>query len=315
MDIVFMGTPEFALPALNAVYESGHRLLCVVTQPDRPRGRGQKLKYSPVKEWAVERGIPVLQPQKARDASFIEELRNLSPDLIVTAAYGQILPGAVLDIPPKGCVNVHASLLPCYRGAAPIQQAILDGCKRTGITIMYMDEQMDTGDILLQKAIDIDADMTCEQLHDALAALGGECIAEILPVFAAGKPEGTPQPHDQATYCGKITKDMGMIDWRDDASCIRRQICALTPWPGTYALVEGMQLKVLAAALADDAPEDSGPGDVYTFDEKEGIRVKCGKGALRLTSVQAPGKRPVADTEFVKGCRMRIARFELPEGE
>lgn len=315
MDIVFMGTPDFALPALDAIHDSDNTLLAVVTQPDRPRGRGQKLSYSPVKTWAVERNVPVLQPKKARSASFIEELNGLSPDLIVTAAYGQILPKAVLDIPPKGCINVHASLLPCYRGAAPIHQAILDGRKRTGVTIMYMDEAMDTGDILLQRAMDIDEDMTCSELHDALAALGGECVAEILPAFEAGRPEGISQVHDEASYCGKITKDMGMIDWREDADYIRRRICALTPWPGTFTAVEGQRLKVLAAEPIGDVPQNARPGDVYGFDEKEGVRVKCGQGALRLTEIQAPGKRPMADTEFIKGCRMRIARFELPEGE
>ena len=194
MNIVFMGTPDFALPTLDAILSSGNGLLCVVTQPDKPRGRGQKLAYSPVKEWAVAKGIPVMQPRRARDASFIEELRDMSPDLIVTAAYGQILPKAVLDIPPKGCINVHASLLPCYRGAAPIQQAMLDGCERTGITIMYMDETMDTGDILLQKAMDIGEDMTCDQLHDALAELGGECAAEILPALRRASPKERPRP-------------------------------------------------------------------------------------------------------------------------
>lgn len=315
MNIVFMGTPDFALPTLDAIYDSGNTLLAVVTQPDRPRGRGQKLAYSPVKKWAVKKNITVLQPRKARDASFIEELADLSPDLIVTAAYGQILPRVILDIPPKGCINVHASLLPCYRGAAPIHQAILDGCERTGITVMYMDEKMDTGDILLQKAMDIGSDMTCEDLHDELAALGGACITEILPAFETGRPEGTPQVHDEASYCGKITKDMGMIDWREDADCIRRRICALTPWPGTYTTVEEQRLKVLAAELVDDAPGNARPGDVYIFDERDGVRVKCGQGALRLTQIQAPGKRPMADTEFIKGCRMRIARFDSPKGE
>jgi len=315
MDIVFMGTPDFALPTLDAIYDSDNTLLAVVTQPDRPRGRGQKLTHSPVKRWAVSKGVPVLQPRKARDASFIEELKGLSPDLIVTAAYGQILPKSILDIPPKGCINVHASLLPSYRGAAPIHQAILDGCERTGVTIMYMDEAMDTGDILLQKAMDIREDMTCEDLHDALAALGGECISEILPAFEEGKPEGTPQVHDEATYCGKITKDMGMIDWREDADCIRRRVCALTPWPGTYTMVEGQRLKILAAEIVEDGPRNARPGDVYIFDEKDGVRVKCGQGALRLKEIQAPGKRPMADTEFIKGYRMRIARFELPQGE
>jgi len=315
MDIVFMGTPDFALPTLDAIHESDNKLMAVVTQPDRRRGRGQKLAYSPVKKWAADKNVPVLQPRKARDASFIEELRGLSPDLIVTAAYGQILPKEILDIPPKGCINVHASLLPCYRGAAPIQQAILDGCERTGVTIMYMDETMDTGDILLQKALDIGEDMTCDELHDALAVLGGECIAEILPAFETGKPEGTPQANVEASYCGKITKDMGMIDWREDAACIRRRICALTPWPGTYTTVEGQRLKVLAAEIIDDAPPNVRPGDVYGFDEKNGVRVKCGQGALRLTEIQAPGKRPMDDTEFIKGCRMRIARFDAPKGE
>lgn len=314
MNIVCMGTPDFALPVLDAIDASGYRLLAVVTQPDRPKGRGQRLAHSPVKEWAIKKGIPVMQPAKARDAIFIEDLRALAPDLIVTAAYGQILPRAVLDIPPKGCINVHASLLPCYRGASPIQQALMDGCERTGVTIMYMDEEMDTGDILMQKAVDIGEDMTCEALHDRLSALGGTCIAELLPVFASGKPEGTPQPHDDASYCRKITKGMGIIDWRQDAACIRRQVCALTPWPGACTKVEDQRLKILSVAPCDGAPAGLGPGDVYIFNEKEGIRVKCGQGALRLTQVQAPGKRPMADTEFIKGCRVRIAHFDSTEG-
>lgn len=309
MNIVFMGTPDFALPALDAIDASGHSLLAVVTQPDRPKGRGQKMAYSPVKEWALKKGVPVLQPSKARSAAFVEELGALAPDLIVTAAYGQILPKAILDIPPKGCINVHASLLPCYRGASPIQQALMDGCERTGVTIMYMDESMDTGDILLQKAVDIGEDMTCEALHDRLSALGGECVARILPEFEKGKPVGTPQAHGQASYCAKINKDMGLIDWRQDADCIRRMVCALTPWPGACARSEDQMLKVLSVALCEDG-KGYAPGDVYTFNEKEGIRVKCGKGSLRITRIQAPGKRPMDDTEFIKGYRLRIARFD-----
>ena len=300
--VVFMGTPEFALPSLEAIFNSGHRIIGVVTQPDRPRGRGRKLAPPPVKVWAVERGLTVHQPERVRNPEFIAMLREMEPDIIVTAAFGQILPKEILDIPPLGCINVHASLLPKYRGASPIQQALMDGETSTGITIMYMDEGMDTGDIILQKRIDIYPEERADQLHDRLAVLGGQALEEALRLFEKGRPVGQPQDHEKATYCKKIDKSMGSINWAESSLRIKNLVRGLTPWPGTFKYCHGQRKKVWNIKEWEySKSKDHIPGQVVAADEHQGLVVACGDGYVRLAEIQAEGKRVMQDVEFIRG--------------
>lgn len=302
LKIVFMGTPDFAIPSLEAIVSSGHQIIGVVTQPDKPKGRGKKLTPPPVKEWAIERGIPVYQPEKARDPEFIRILRELAPDLIVTAAYGQILPKDILDIPPLGCINIHASLLPKYRGASPIQQALIDGEAETGITIMYMDVGMDTGDIILQRSIPIHPDEQADELHDRLAVLGGQVLAEALKLFERGRPVGCPQEHDKATYCKKIDKSMGNIDWTQSASRIKNLVRGLTPWPGTFTFLGDQRIKVWKVQEWEYSTLGTyTPGQVVVADQRQGLVVACGDGFLRLVRIQGEGKKAMEDIEFLRG--------------
>lgn len=303
MKILFMGTPLFAIPPLEAIVNEGYELLGVVTQPDRQKGRGKRLAAPPVKEWALERNIPVYQPEKVREPGFIEVIEKLAPDLIVTAAFGQILPKRILDIPPLGCINVHASLLPKYRGASPIQQAIIDGEKETGITIMYMDIGMDTGDIILQRKIKIGEDEDSGQLHDRLAQLGGEALKEALKLFKGGqKPAGIPQNDEEASYCSKIEKSMGEIDWNKNMEEIRNLVRGLTPWPGAFTYVNDLRLKILKAGPWEKTIQaEYVPGQVVVADPKEGLVIGARDGLMRLHEIQGPGKRPMADTEYLRG--------------
>ncbi|MBM7581897.1 methionyl-tRNA formyltransferase [Caldicoprobacter guelmensis] len=307
LKIVFMGTPEFAIPSLEAIVSSGHKLIGVVTQPDKPKGRGKKLASPPVKEWATARNIPVYQPEKVRDPEFIKILRGLAPDLIVTAAYGQILPKEILDIPPLGCVNVHASLLPKYRGSSPIQQALMDGETETGITIMYMDVGMDTGDIILQKSIPIYPDEQAGELHDRLAVLGGQALAEALKMFENGRPEGRPQEHDKATYCKKIDKSMGNIDWTQSAIRIKNLVRGLTPWPGTFTFLDDQRIKVWKVQEWEYSKLGTYiPGQVVAADQHQGLVVACGEGFLRLIKIQVEGKKVMEDVEFLRGNPIKV---------
>lgn len=307
MKIIFMGTPEFSIPSLNAIISEGCELIGVVTQPDRPRGRGKRLLPSPVKEWALEKGIKVFQPSRARDEGFIVQITDLAPDLIITAAYGQILPKTILDIPSLGCINVHASLLPKYRGASPIQQAVMDGETQTGITIMYMDVGMDTGDIILQREIPIHPGENSGDLHERLADLGGQALRESLRLFAEGKPVGIPQVHEEATYCQKIDKALGKIQWDMDIDRIRNHIRALTPWPGAYTHIDGIRLKVWEAGQGEYFElKDIVPGQVVHADEENGLVISGSNGLIRLFKVQAPGKRVMEDVEFLRGNPIKV---------
>jgi len=303
LKIIFMGTPEFSVYSLEAIKESSHELIAVVTQPDKPKGRGKQMAPPPVKEWAVKHNIPVYQPVKVRgNREFIDEIKGLCPDLIVTAAYGQILPKELLVIPPLGCINVHASLLPAYRGASPIQQALINGDTRTGISIMYMDEGMDTGDVILQEELEIAADENAGSLHDRLAELGGKVLLKVLKMFEEGKPAGTPQDHDKATYCSKIDKSMGEIKWTDSAESISNLIRGLTPWPGAFTYLNGMRLKVWKAVKWEYFTEECRlPGAVIKADSKNGLVVACGDGALRIEELQIQGGRPMSDLDYLRG--------------
>ncbi len=299
MRLVFAGTPDFAATALNALLGTPHTLVGVYTQPDRPAGRGRKLMPSPVKQLALDAGLPVFQPESLKSAEAQQELADLNPDAMIVAAYGLILPKAVLEIPRHGCLNIHASLLPRWRGAAPIQRAIAAGDQETGITIMQMDEGLDTGDMLLTCPTPIRADDTGGSLHDRLAELGGAAIVQALQRLENGELHAEPQDDAQACYAHKLSKDEGHIDWRQDATAIERLIRAFTPWPGTYTDLNGQRIRL---HQAEARPEDSDqpPGTVLRR-ERDGIDVACGSGVLRITHLQLPGTRAQTVNDLING--------------
>jgi methionyl-tRNA formyltransferase len=300
-----MGTPDFSIPSVEAIYRSNNDLVGVVTQPDRIKGRGQKQVMTPIKQWAVANNIPVYQPEKAADEAFIQAIRLLDLDLVVTAAYGQILKQAFLDIPRYGCVNVHGSLLPKYRGASPMQQAILDDSSVTGITIMYMEKQMDAGDIVLQKEILIRADETCGELHDELSQLGGQCVEEILQIFKSTPvPNAIKQDENQATYCRKIDKNMGEIDWNTwSAKTIHLRVRALNPWPGAFTSYQNKRLKVHQTEVMEQRATGL-PGSVEQADGK-GLMIATVDQLIRLKIIQPEGKKIMTDSEFLRGYHVK----------
>jgi methionyl-tRNA formyltransferase len=303
-----MGTAELAGPSLKALAaEKSFRILAVVTQPDRPKGRDLKLHFSPVKELALRLGLPVLQPERARDDAFIAELKSLQPDLIVVAAYGQILPPSILDTPPLGCLNVHASLLPKYRGAAPIQWAILNDETETGVTIMKMDAGLDTGAILTQVATPIAAIDNAQTLHDRLAVLGAGLLVRTIPDYAEGKIQPRPQPAEGATSARKITKEDGRLDWRQPARALWNRVRGLKPWPGTYTYqsieLAPRLIKVWEAEVVEGLSGQ--PGEILRAD-RHGFVVACGQHALRILSLQREGGRRLSAQEFLAGHPMRV---------
>jgi methionyl-tRNA formyltransferase len=299
--IVFMGTPEFAVPTLLALDEH-HQVVGVVSQPDRRAGRGQKMTASPVKEAALERELPVFQPDTLRTPEALVYLADWRPDLIVVAAFGQILRLPVLRLPPHGCLNVHASLLPRYRGAAPISAAILAGDPVTGATIMCMDEGMDTGPILAQAKCPIGPDDTTASLTAKLADLGSHLLIETLPAWLAGEIAARPQDEAQATYCRPLSKEDGRLDWTRSAAHLDRQVRACHPWPGAYTTWEGKRLKILRARPMAGWQGEAEPGTVIEL-EAGGLAVVAGQGALELREVQLAGKKPVAAGPFARGQR------------
>jgi methionyl-tRNA formyltransferase len=294
---VFMGTPEFAVSTLRTVLESGVNLVGVYTQPDRPKGRGNVLTPPPVKVLAVEHGIPVFQPVKLRDPLVVEELRRLAPDLIVVVAFGQILPKSVLEIPRHGCINVHASLLPRYRGASPINKAIMDGESVTGITTMLMDVGLDTGPMLVKKSTPIGAEETAGELHDRLALLGAETMAETLGRLCAGTLSPEVQDDAFSTYAPMLKKEDGRIDWSRPAREVHNQVRGLDPWPGAYTHLGDETLKI-SRTLPEEGNE--APGTVVSAGS-DGVRIACGEGVLRIRELQLPGKKRLAAAEFLKG--------------
>jgi methionyl-tRNA formyltransferase len=293
--IVFMGTPDFAVPALKLLIEH-HTVIGVVTQPDRPAGRSRHIQQPPVKQVALTHHIPVLQPEKIRRAEAIAELKRWSPDVYVVAAFGQILPQAVLDIPAHGSINIHASLLPRWRGAAPIQAAIRAGDSESGITIMKMDAGLDTGPILTQSAISLAPDETGQSLHDKLSTLGGELLIETLPGYLDGSIIPQPQDDSQATYAPTIKKEEGHLDWKQPAIMIERLVRAFRPWPGTYTLWNGQQLKIHSGAAGAGQTE---PGRVIEHQGQIGIGT--GVGLFYPHHVQLAGKNILTISEFAKG--------------
>jgi methionyl-tRNA formyltransferase len=276
----------------------------VVTQPDQPKGRGLKLQPTPVKEVAEAAHVPVLQPQRARDEEFIRQLSEFKPDLMAVAAYGQILPQAILDLPRFGCLNVHTSLLPRHRGAAPIQRAILDGDTETGVTIMKMDVGLDTGDILTQERTAIETSDNAQTLHDRLAGIGAKLLVETIPGFVTGKIQPRPQPAEGVTYARKIKKEDGQIDWTKPATVIWNLVRGMTPWPGAVAQLAGFpkSLKIWEAEVLDGGGE---PGKVLQAD-KNGINVACGTGALRIRALQREGGRRMTAAEFLTGNKLMV---------
>ena len=303
MRIVFMGTPEFAVPSLKAVIGfPGAEVVGVFTQPDRPKGRGNKLTPSPVKVTALENGIPVFQPERIRKDG-VEDLRALRPDLCVTAAFGQILSKEVLDIPPMGNINVHASLLPKHRGSAPIAWAIMQGDRKAGVTTMMMDEGIDTGDMLLRAETDIGESETCGELTERLSRIGAEVLKQTLEQLAAGTLKRTPQNNEEMTYDPMLKKEMGMTDFSGTAVEIRGLINGLNPWPCVSIPCGEGRIKLLRAVMA----EGSGtPGSILRADPKEGLIIACGTGAVRILELQAPGGKRMRPEDYLRGHTIEI---------
>lgn len=299
MRIVFAGTPDFAAIALKALLEAGHNVVGVYSQPDRPAGRGRKLMPSPVKQVALDAGIPVFQPVSLKPEEAQQELAALQPDVVIVAAYGLILPKAVLEIPAHGCLNIHASLLPRWRGAAPIQRAIAAGDAETGITIMQMDEGLDTGDMLLKTSTPIHASDTGGSLHDRLADMGGKAIVEALTRLAKGELTGEPQNDADANYAHKLSKEEGHIDWTRSATDIERLIRAFNPWPGTFTDLGEQRIRIHRASALEQG-SGKAPGTVLSR-ERDGVDVACGTGSLKITSVQLPGSKAQSINDLING--------------
>ena len=320
MRIVFMGTPDFSVPALKALVEAGHQVIAVVTQPDKPKGRGKEVQMTPVKIQAMEYGIPVYQPAKVREASFVEVLKGLEADVYVVIAFGQILPKAVLELPKYGCINIHASLLPKYRGAAPIQWCVIYGERETGITTMMMDVGLDTGDMLEKAVIPIEEKETGGSLHDKLSMAGGDLILSTLKKLEEGTLVRTPQTDEGTCYAKMLTKSLGDIDWNQGAVSIERLIRGLNPWPSAYTMWNGKTIKIWAADViagreAADFLSESGvpaetgtaPGTVVCSD-KRGLVVCTGGGLLSIRELQMEGKKRMDTPAFLRG-------YPIPAGD
>ncbi len=296
MRVVFMGTPDFSVPALERI-ATEHEVVAVVTQKDKPKGRGMSVSYTPVKESALKLNIPVLQPDKVKEDSFVEELRALNPDVIVVIAFGQILSKEILDMPKYGCVNVHASLLPKYRGAAPIQWAVIDGEEKSGVCTMKMDEGLDTGDIIDKEEITLDPKETGGSLFDKLAALGGELILKTLQNLEFGNAQFIKQDDSKSTYAKKMTKDLGHIDFTKDAVSIERLIRGLNPWPSAFTYLDGKVMKIWDADVVDAGGE---PGTVISED-KDSFVIATGDKALKVNELQLEGKKRMKASDFLNG--------------
>lgn len=306
MKVVFMGTPDFSVGTLEALVEAGHEVVLVVTQPDKPKGRGKEMQFTPVKECALKYNIPIFQPRRVREAECIEELRKYDADIMVVVAFGQILPKEILEMTPYGCVNVHASLLPKYRGAAPIQWSIIDGEAVTGVTTMQMDEGLDTGDMLLKTEIPMDEKETGGSLHDKLAEAGAKLCVETLE--ALQNKTVTPVPQGEATtaYAKMLDKQLGNIDWNAKAIEIERLIRGLTPWPSAYTNWNGKVMKIWEAEVADGVSEAT-PGTIVRV-EKDAFYVQTGEGYLKVCELQIPGKKRMDAGAFMRG-------YQVKEGE
>ena len=315
MKIIFMGTPDFAKESLQAIYEEKHEILGVVTNPDRPKGRGMKMVASPVKEYAISKGLPVYQPEKVRNNNeFIEEMKNIKPDVIVVVAYGKILPKEILEIPPLGCINVHASLLPKYRGAAPIQWAVLNGDKTTGVTTMYMDEGMDTGDMILAKKVDIGDDETTGELWDKLSEIGARLLVKTLKEIEDGTANRTKQGED-FSMAPMLNKDMARIDWENQtAHEIKNLVRGLNPIMGAYTFLGGKKVKFWKVDMVEDVfteNEKVKNGTVILVDRKKGIFIKTKKGVLKVIEIQGENAKRMMIQDYLRG--NPVGEFEVFE--
>ena len=311
MKIVFMGTPDFAVGTLHALAESEHEILAVVTQPDKPKGRGKALQPTPVKEEAMRYGIPVYQPKKVREEEFQVVLRELNPDLIVVVAFGQLIPKSILELPRYGCVNVHASLLPKYRGAAPIQWAVIDGEKEYGVTIMKMDEGLDTGDMIAKTVVPLAADETGGSLFDKLSQVGAQLLLDTIPALEEGTVVCEKQPEESPTpYAAMLNKKMGLIDWSQDASVIECLVRGLNPWPSAYTYLKGKTLKIWQAKVVEKQHEEE-PGTIIEVDKKH-LVVACKTNALLIERLQLEGKKQMETEAFLRGYAIETgAQFSM----
>lgn len=306
MKVVFMGTSDFAVPSLAKLIDSQHEILGVVTQPDRPQGRGNKVLFSPVKELAVQHNLEIYQPSKIKDESAVDMLRNWESDLIVVASYGQILPAEILDLPRLGCINVHASLLPHYRGAAPIQRAIMAGDKVSGVTTMFMNTGLDTGDIILQKPVKISDDMDHGELENVLAHEGADLLIDTMAVLASGSNPRRKQDDHRSSYAPMMTRDDEKIDWNKEAIAIKNLIRALSPQPAAYTSFNDSRFKIYKSRVVDK--EATGQPGQITRITQDGFEVQTGQGILEILEVKREGKKRIACREFLKG-------FELVPGD
>ena len=307
MKVIFMGTPDFSVGTLEALIEAGHEVVLAVTQPDKPKGRGKEMQFTPVKKCAIEHGIPVFQPRRVREAECIEELRKYNADIMVVVAFGQLLPKEILEMTPYGCVNVHASLLPKYRGAAPIQWAIIDGEEVTGVTTMQMDEGLDTGDMLLKTEIPIEAKETGGSLFDKLAAAGAKLCVETLESLEKKEVTPIPQGETPTAYAKMIDKQLGNIDWTKTAVEVERLIRGLTPWPSAYTNWNGKVMKIWDAEAVSGAV-DATAGTVVKV-EKDAFYVQTGAGLLKVNELQIPGKKRMEVGAFLRGYQVKVGEI------
>lgn len=309
MKIIFMGTPDFSVPTLKTLINSEHEVVACYTQPDKPKGRGKKIQMTPVKEVCLEAGIPVYQPKRIRNSDQVEIFKSIDADIAVVIAYGQILPKEILDAPPFGCINIHASLLPKYRGAAPYQWAVINGEQSTGITTMQMDVGMDTGDMLLKTMINIEDDETAGSLHDKLMLAGGDLILKTLQLAEEGNLSPIEQDNDQATYAPMLDKTSGKINWHKPAKEIECLIRGLNPWPSAFTFLDGQLMKIWKAQVVERVNEEFTPGTICLVNPKEGFVVSCGKDALEIKEVQLQGKKRMEASAFLNGYQLTEGRI------
>jgi len=307
MRILFMGTPDFSVPTLEYLIASEHEIIGVVTQPDKPKGRGKQIIYPPVKVVALENKIPVYQPTKVKEPDFMEAIQALQPDLAVVVAFGQILPKAFLDLPNYGCINIHASLLPKYRGAGPIQWAIIHGEPITGVTTMYMDVGLDTGDMLLKEVVEIEPKETGGSLHDKLSVVGGPLVVKTIEDLMKERLIRMPQNNELSTYAPMLNKDMGNMDWHQSADTIERLVRGLNPWPSAYTYYEGKLLKIWESEVVLCNVLNMPCGSICEIRE-DGFVVKCKEEGLLIKSLQLQGKKRMSTPDFLRGHQVRIGQ-------
>lgn len=307
MRVIFMGTPDFAVGTLEEIIKAGHEVVLVVTQPDKPKGRGNAVQFPPVKECALAHNIEVFQPKKIREEENVEYLRKYDADIIVVAAFGQLLPKSILDMPEYGCINVHASLLPKYRGAAPIQWSILNGDAVTGVTIMQMDVGMDTGDMIAKREVVISDEETGGGLFDKLAEIGAQLCVETMRAIEDGTAIRTPQNHEEATHVSMISKELGCIDWNKSAAEIERYVRGLNPWPSAYTKLDGKTFKIWKAKVVEGT-SDVKAGQIAKV-TKDALEVQTGDGLLSLVEVQLEGKKRMQIDAFLRGCKIEVGHI------